>query len=179
MSPVLSIILVIVGVLIVLAILLKIFAKHPFANYVLLFGLALALLIMGFVCNTKANQKDFNGMLACVEGALLFGYMIFGYADIAFDRNEYLVTTASYDSFNNTINVETRLESSSQFWGCIGTSALVGFGVSFLLHGIAKSGTGSMIMGIIGILCTLWSAIRIISFLYGYFGARRKRREYY
>lgn len=175
----LTIIIVIVVALIVLAILLKILGKFPFLNYITLLGVAIALIVVGFVGNTKENDGEFNGYLTVVEGTLFFAYLIFGYADIAFDRNEYYETTASYNDWSDTVTVSTRLQSSSNFWGCVGISALGGYGITFFLHGVFKSAAGSSIIGIIGIVATVWSAIRVISFLAGYFKAKRSRREYY
>lgn len=179
MDPILTIIIVIVISLIVLAILLKILGKFPFLNYIVLLGVAIAMIVVGFTGNVPANESEFNGYLMVVEGTLLFAYMIFGYADIAFDRHEYYETTATYHEWSDTVHVETRLQSASNFWSCLGISALGGYGLNFFLHGVFKSAAGSTIMGIIGIVATVWSAIRVASFIAGYVKAKRSAKEYY
>lgn len=179
MDIIFEIIIIIAIALAVLALILKILSKFPIVNYIVLFGVALAMLIMGFVCATEDNANEFNGLLATVEGTLFFAYMIFGYADIALDRSEYYETTATYNDWTDTVHVETRLASSSNFWGCVGISALTGYGVTFFLHAILNSQAGSGAIGIIGIIASVWSAIRIISFFRGYISAKRRRKDYY
>ena len=180
MDDIIIIIIVIAAALGVLALILKLLAKFPIVNYVVLFGVALTMLIMGFVCSgAKENEGEFNGILAVTEGTILFAYMIFGYADIALDRTEYYETTASYNEWSDTVTVSSRLASSSNFWGCLGISAATGYGVSFFVHGIFKSAAGSAVFGIIGIVATLWSAIRIISFIRGYLSVKKERKDYY
>ena len=133
----------------------------------MIFASALALLIYGFTAVTKDQQ----GLVAAVEGSLFFDYLIFGYADIVFDRYYYYETTATYHEWSDSYSYKTRLTSSSNFWGCVGTSALIGYGLSFLLN--FSFVDGSKVMGIIGIICTVWSAYRIISFIFGYRKARK------
>ena len=164
---ILSILLTVGISLVVLAIILKILGRHPFVNLVIIFGCALALLIYGYTVGPKHDQ----GLTGAVQGTLFFAYLVFGYADVAFDRDYYYETTVTYNEWSDSYDCRTRLTSSSNFWGCVGISAFIGYGVSFLLN--LSLTDGNRVMAIIGIVCTVWSAFRLLTFIFGYIRARR------
>jgi hypothetical protein len=177
-DSILTIILVGVIGLIVLAILLKLCNRFPFLNYLFIFGSALALCIICFSVKPynpgSVHDDKFKGAAAIWQAVLVAMYVMFLWADIAFDKYEYYEHTAEYNEYSNTITVTSKLQTASNFWSCLGLSLATGFGLGFLPHLIiGDSYTWSRILGFISIAMMVYWGIKFTAFMVGYIRAKK------
>ena len=109
-----QIIITAVAALIVLVILLKICGRFPFINYLFIIGSAIALCVVCFSVKPAASSSSdrFNGVAAIWEAVLVAMYVMFTWADIAFDTYEYYEHTAEYNSWSDTVTVTLSLANS-------------------------------------------------------------------
>ena len=160
---------------IVLAIILKICNRFVFVNYFFILASALALVIVSFSAPyvNKDDGINVNVPIMLTQTALIACFIMFTWSGIVFDEEEYVETTATYDSFHDRVNVTSRMGTRSLFWSCLGTSLLTGFLLSFLPHFFAGSYDGSRFIGVIGIIMLVYWSVKFGIFLFRLIKYRR------
>ncbi len=181
MDSLVALIVIVLVAIGILAILLKICQKVPFLNWVFMFVSGLILIINAFKsANHYVDVSKINDWsYICVEIICVICFIEFMWYDIVFDKSEpYLYTEGSWNLTETTFTATTTVREDSNFWPCLGSSALIGVlsvGLQYLLFG---PHTGAKIVAIIGIIAMSYFAIKMIINIIKIVKAKRNRPYY-
>ena len=171
--PVLFLIIVVVIGIALLAALLAIARRFLWLQFGLMAACSIGLVVYSFV---NGNNNDDALLNSFIEALLLFGFSIFCYADIAFDREEYWELKFDKVPFSDDYWATASLKDKSEFWGTLGAAA----GGSALLVGLThffaqeNQGVANRIVGFYGIACIVFMLIMLGILIKGYLEARSR-----
>lgn len=149
----------IVGI-IVIAILLKICSKSEIFTFICMCASAIGLIVSSFIMpEKKGYADDTQTVYGLIQALCIFLFYVTSYADIVFDREEY-VSSRGYEDSRGNIHVESRLETRSFFWSTLGIGAVIAAILTAICHGVFPA--PGIALGIIGCLALAWTVFRFI-----------------
>ena len=151
-EEVLRAILILAGVLIGLAILLKICARFYYVQLFFMAASSIGIIVTGFAAPDMSKQLNWDWI--AMQAGFLFAFFIFFVAGVAFDKEQHRVREANRKD-NGDYEVRTRIETSGGFFSTIGLCLVMVVVVLGINYAIFHNGIALGVLGCIAVAALL------------------------
>lgn len=165
---------VIIVCFIAFVIILKLCSKFVYLRYFLMICSAIATVVVGFAMPEMNGKFDLSwaaGQFACI-----FAFVVFTFAEMAFDKEDYTereIRETSTDRYAITDRRKTR----GLFWTAVGTGA--GIAAIIVVVNYIFFPNNAIAIGVVGCIALVWTAISVIKYIRWKYRLTHGPKDYY